>query len=149
METKEIQEFLNLSTMTLGTSGIAGQPHTAPVYFVADEFVNLYFFSNSNSQHIQDIEFNGLSAASIYPEIEDWREIRGLQIHGRVRGVLPEEKKNTLRLYKAKFSFVSALGTVLRENNLYVFQPAWLRITDNRVRFGYKKEITIDQTGFS
>ena len=78
---ERVRELLkNISTLTLATVNPEGVPHAAPVYFVSDEAFHLYFFSDSDSHHSQDILENPHTAAAIYPECEDWRDIRGLQL---------------------------------------------------------------------
>jgi hypothetical protein len=43
----KLTEFLNLSTMSLGTRGRTGRSHIAPVYFVSDGNRYLIFFLSS------------------------------------------------------------------------------------------------------
>ena len=141
----ESTEFLKLSTMCLGTCGPDGTPHTAPIYFVAEGDHRMYFYSKPSSQHIQDINENPRTAGSIYPECFDWDEIRGVQMTGVVEEVKSSPKqKSILKDYKTKFPFVSQLGVSLSENKLYVFRATWVRIIDNRIRFGYKKEFSYE-----
>lgn len=139
--------------MTLATSSAEGKPHAAPVYFVAlptsrestqqdnsAPFV-AYFFSEIDSQHSQDINQSGVAAGAIYAESQDWREIRGLQISGKVRLVSKgTEWQTAWKGYKQKFPFVSALKLIVAQNSLYALTPTWLRLVDNRIHFGFKQE---------
>ena len=130
--------------MSLGTCGKTRQPHIAPVYFVSDANALLYFFSKPTSQHIQDIGENNSAAVSIYPECFDLDEIRGVQMLGVVEKYSSSRDPNAVwDLYKTKFPFVSKLGVLLSDNELFVFRPHWVRIVDNHVRFGYKKEFSM------
>lgn len=52
-----IRDLLALSTMTLATAALNGEPHAAAVYFVA-EGLQLYFFSAVDSQHSRDLQEN-------------------------------------------------------------------------------------------
>jgi uncharacterized protein YhbP (UPF0306 family) len=141
---EDLTEYLKLSTMSLGTCGKTGQSHIAPVYFVSDENASLYFYSKPKSQHIRDISDNNSVAVSIYPECFDLEEIRGVQMHGIVeKHNSIQDPKGIWHLYKAKFPFVSKLGVFLADNELFMFRPHWIRIVDNHVRFGYKKEYLI------
>ncbi|KAA3644744.1 MAG: hypothetical protein DWQ07_15155 [Chloroflexi bacterium] len=141
---KLLNEYLDLSTMTLGTVGQDGQAHVAPVYFVADENIDLYFFSKPDSQHIQDLEGNPSAAISIYPECFDWQEIRGVQMQGSVGSNIPRKKeKQLIKLYSEKFPFVSGLKIAFTENRMYQFRPEWVRVVDNRVQFGHKTEFSL------
>jgi uncharacterized protein YhbP (UPF0306 family) len=127
--------------MTVATAGLDGQPHAAAVYFACDEDLNFYFFSDLDSQHSQDIKTDGRAAAAIYPECRDWQEIRGLQLRGTIRGVDQGAAwEQGWDCYLAKFPFVSELRGVVARNQLYVFNPIWIRFIDNRVGFGFKQE---------
>lgn len=140
MMNEAIRELLGLSTMTLATCGLNGEPHAAPVYFVSDE-LKLYFFSDANSRHSRDLQQNPLAAVAIYPEVWGWRSIRGLQMHGRAEPIpLGEEWQLAWENYQRKFPFVRYLRAVVARNVLYGFQPSWLRWIDNRFGLGHKQE---------
>ena len=131
----------NVSTLTLATTNPEGFPHAAPVYFVHGDDLKLYFFSDSDSQHSDDLAINPKAAAAIYPESEGWRDIRGLQLHGGVNLVeSPEIWESAWVLYQTKFPFVRSLKSVVAKNQLYVFIPTWVRLVDNSQGLGYKKE---------
>jgi uncharacterized protein len=146
----EFTDLLDVSTMTIATSGASGEPHAAAVYFASDEQPNLYFFSDTESQHIRDIAQGGRAAVTIYPECFDWKDIRGLQLRGTVSRV-PEGPawENAWERYLAKFPFVSDLQVEIQANALYVFTPHWIRLVDNRQGFGYKQEWNLIQAANS
>lgn len=133
--------LLSLSTLSLATVGIDGKPHSAPVYFAAGKNLRLYFFSDLQSQHSQDIQRNPKAALSIYPECWGWEEIRGVQMRGVVHRL---ERGGEWDLawdeYQAKFPFVAGLEEIVAQNSFYKFVPAWIRLVDNREGFGYKRE---------
>jgi uncharacterized protein YhbP (UPF0306 family) len=141
--------FEQVSTMTLAASDGPGQPHAAPVYFVALEIDadqamlnwRLYFFSDPDSQHARYLAYKPRAAVALYPECQDWRDIRGLQMHGQIHQVEPGlEWEQAWDAYRAKFPFVAQLKPIVARNSLYVFVPDWIRLVDNRQGFGYKKE---------
>jgi hypothetical protein len=41
VQQRAVDDLLALATMTLATTGATGEPHAAPVYFVADERMRL------------------------------------------------------------------------------------------------------------
>ena len=134
-------DLLDLSTLTLATTGQAGEPHAAAVYFAAHERLDLYFFSDSSSQHSLDVEHDERAAASLYPESRAWQEIRGLQMRGEVQRVEPGSFwDGAWEKYVAKFPFVAGLKAVIDRNQLFVFVPHWIRLVDNRRGFGFKEE---------
>ena len=136
--------LFSVSTMTLATTGQRGEPHAAPLYFVADEEIRLYFFSDPESQHGQDLAYNPSAAVVFYPECFGWEDIRGLQMHGVVHLVDPGAQwDEAWKRYAAKFPFVSSLKEIVGQNVMYVFVPSWIRLVDNRQGFGFKQEWTL------
>ncbi len=127
--------------MTLATIDPEGNPHAAPVYFVADDEMRCYFFSERKSQHSQQIANNPKVAAAIYPECEGWQGIKGLQLRGEVCLVESSQAWDSAwGFYQVKFPFVRALKAVVAKNKLYIFIPSWIRLVDNSQGFGFKKE---------
>lgn len=143
-------DLLSLSTLTLATASSEGEPHAAPIYFVALQSpiskvppFQLYFFSVPDSRHSRDISASGLAAGAIYADTQDWREIHGLQLRGKVDSISNEhEWENAWQAYQKKFPFVKTLKDVVNQNRLYRFLPAWVRLVDNRQGFGHKQEWT-------
>ncbi len=131
----------SVSAMTLATSASDGKPHAAPVYFVYDAAMRLYFFSETKSAHSQHIAKNPQAAAAIYPVCEGWKDIKGLQLRGEVHLVASEiEWDSAWEQYQVKFPFVRALKMVMVRNQMYVFIPNWIRLVDNSQGFGFKEE---------
>ncbi len=141
MSKAEFADLLQLSTLTLATCSLEGIPHAAPLYFAADKELACYFFSKADSLHSRHILENPRASAAIYLEAFDWREIRGLQMRGTVSLVTDNLlRQKGMALYREKFPFVSHLTVVLAQNQLYVFQPEWVRYINNRKKLGYKEE---------
>ena len=134
-------DLLLLSTMTLATQGADGETHAADVFFTSDEEVNLYFFSDPNSQHGLNITLNPRAAVTIHPVCQGWEDIRGLQLRGKVQRVEPSLAWDSAwKIYSAKFPFVTELKAIVEGNQLFVFVPHWIRLVDNQRGFGYKEE---------
>jgi hypothetical protein len=72
----ETNTYLTLST----TSG--NRPWCAPVQYVADEDLNLYFVSLPESRHMSDIESNPSVAVTIFDSQQPPFTSRGVQIEG-------------------------------------------------------------------
>jgi len=127
--------------MTICTSTRQALPHAASVYFVADDHLSLYFLSAPASQHARDLAENPLAAVTIAPLAERWQEIRGLQMRGQVAEI-PNGFQSLAgwARYLAKFPYVENFEIEVLKNRFYAFKPDWIRLVDNRVRFGYKQE---------
>ncbi|HEY64899.1 MAG TPA: pyridoxamine 5'-phosphate oxidase [Caldilineae bacterium] len=148
-----IAEFLAAhTTMTLATVGPDGAPQAAAVFYAPDEAFNLYFLSEPDSRHIRSLSLTPRVAATIHADGQDWRRITGLQIEG-VAGQVRDAKElaHAVQIYAARFDFVAGLLTGVGERpatligplarcRFYVLRPCWIRLIDNRVRFGYKEE---------
>ncbi len=136
-----LKEIFSATTMTLATVSPEGEPHAAPVYFAADEALDCYFFSAADSQHSRDLRADPRAAVALYPECRDWQEIRGAQLRGTVQPVpRGDHWDRAWGLYLEKFPFVADLGEAVSSNQLYVFEPIWQRLVDNRQGFGFKLE---------
>ncbi len=71
-------------TMVLATAD--PDPWTAPVYFVYER-QRFYFFSSASSRHVTAASNFDHCAASIFRDGDDWRDIEGLQMDGRLAPV--------------------------------------------------------------
>jgi uncharacterized protein YhbP (UPF0306 family) len=136
-----LEELLQLTTMTIATAGRGGEPHAAEVYFACDELLNLYFFSDTSSQHSLDTDRDSRAAVTVHAEGSGWQEIHGLQMRGVISAVQSKsERQGAWDLYRTKFPFVIDLEEIITTNQLYAFKPYWIRLVDNRQGFGFKQE---------
>lgn len=77
---KEIKDFMiNSKYLCVGTSDKSGKVWTAPLTYVADEVLNIYFHSALDSIHIQNIRENPEVAFSIYDSEQLLANIDGIQ----------------------------------------------------------------------
>jgi len=127
--------------MTIATVGSDGIPHAAVVYFISDDSLNFYFLSAEHSQHILDLTTTPKAGATIFPIVANWREIRGLQMQGNIKEVTNETKwVKGWKIFAGKFPDIRGLDIEIIKNKLYVFTPNWIRLVDNRNKFGFKQE---------
>jgi uncharacterized protein YhbP (UPF0306 family) len=136
-----LENLLGLSTMTLATTSRDGEVHAADVYFACGEQLDLYFFSDAESQHSMDLRGEERAAVTIHADRDRWEEILGLQMRG-ICSAIPEtgKWKSGWDVYLAKFPFVSDLADLIKVNQLYAFSPHWVRLVDNSRGFGFKRE---------
>jgi uncharacterized protein YhbP (UPF0306 family) len=136
-----IEELLHLTTMSIATIGMDGEPHVAAVYFACDDQINIYFFSDTESQHTLDITHEPRAAIAVSGEHVGWQEIHGLQMRGAITAVHSKSQWQVAwELYQTKFPFVVNLHEIILINQMYVFIPHWIRLIDNRKGFGFKRE---------
>lgn len=145
-DTREaIRAFLeSQSTLALATVNAAGQAEVAPLFYVSDEALGLYWLSSESSRHSVNLAARPRVSATIYPTVWNWNDIRGVQIEGEAQAVRDERvRERMLQSYLAKFLLPSSFDTIIAATTLYVLKPAWLRWLDNGVQFGYKAEIEL------
>lgn len=142
------------TTLTLATVGPDGAPAAAAVFYAHDEALNLIFLSEERTQHGQNLLADGRAAGAIQSDGQDWRAIRGVQVAGHATPVTGGELAHAAAVYSRKYAFVAALlagsggpGVLvgpLAKARFWVLRPAWYRLIDNTVRFGFKEEWRAD-----
>ncbi|MBI3240906.1 MAG: pyridoxamine 5'-phosphate oxidase family protein [Chloroflexi bacterium] len=141
----KIQNFLAAhSTLALSTVNADGQPQSAPLFFAVDDDGSLLFVSSPKSRHSLNIAVNSQAAVTVHNEAWTWQEIAGVQMEGRVHH-LPAGpgREHAWEVYKARFPFVVEFEDEVSRSEFYRFTPKWIRLIDNKVRFGFKEEIEL------
>ena len=137
--------FAQCVSMTVATTSTRGSPRAADVYFVSDENLNLYFYSDPASRHSRNILRDSRIAATVRSESMDWREVKGVQVEGRVVRVDESgERQKAWRLMCKKFPFYGSFTDVVAHLEMYRVTPQWIRWLDNSQSFGYHEEFTLD-----
>jgi uncharacterized protein YhbP (UPF0306 family) len=133
------------STLSLATASDAGTPQAAPLFYLADDHLRLYWLSSASSRHSRNLKRRPEAAVSVYCPTEEWKEIRGVQMRGSVTVVAGRsERREIIETYCARFRLDPRLQVAIARSRLYRFQPDWIRYLDNSKRFGYKFELMIE-----
>ena len=141
------------STMALAT---ANNDHAwaAPVYFVFHRTA-FYFFSSPDSRHISEALDSGQASATIYPSVDSWQDIQGIQMSGCIRSAgIGLSALQALRAYIAKFPFTKEFfepGQALNLDSfgkrfrvrLYRFIPDDVFYLDNQIKFGFRERVSL------
>jgi uncharacterized protein YhbP (UPF0306 family) len=131
------------STLALATTSESGAPCIAPLFYISDQELNLYWLSSPASQHSRNLRLNPEASATVYRHTGNWKEICGVQMRGRVETIAePEQRSKLVKIYCQRFSLGSVLRLAIRRSTLYVFRPEWFRYIDNTRHFGYRFELT-------
>lgn len=131
------------NTLCLATVGPEGRPHAAAVFYAAGPDLTLYFLSDPTTRHAQHIGTGAWVAATIEANNQDWRSIRGLQIHGLAAPCAGDEVIVARRIYGERFPFIASaqtLAVALARARYYRLVPSWIRLIDNTRGFGHKEE---------
>ncbi len=146
----DVRGFLHTHHVATLATLAADGPWAAAVFYVNDG-PDLYFLSSPNSRHCRNLEQDARAAATIQADTGDWREIKGVQLEGRVSLLAGVEEARARRLYAEKFSLIgdlarapSAIVAALARVRWYRLAPTRLFFIDNAAGFGRRDEITLD-----
>jgi len=141
------------NTMTLATS--QGDSPWAATVFYASDGLKLYFFSAPDSRHCQNLAANPRVAVTIQEDYRDWREIKGIQLEGRVLAVDSLiEKGKAMTVYARKYSDVikiftdpqsGALYKAFLKVKFYRVAPERVFYIDNEQGFGKRQELDAEE----
>jgi hypothetical protein len=140
----------NTKTMVLAVDGGDG-PWAVPVYYLFSS-PGIYFFSSPRSKHAQALRRCSRAAGAIFADSDQLQNIRGLQMVGEIEPVQGTARRlNITTRYLAKFPQAGQMLTPGRNPltgldarvGLYVFWPAEVYCTDNRLGFGRRVSIEL------
>jgi uncharacterized protein YhbP (UPF0306 family) len=144
-------------TLVLATC-ISGSAWSTPVYYVYSP-PGFCFFSSPRSRHVAQAQANPSAAAAISSDGEQWEQIQGIQMSGKIAQVT--RKLHIIRItgsFLIKFPFARSflenstapgrIGLNISERVcLYAFIPEQIFYTNNRFGFGRRFAVSIDQEG--
>lgn len=144
----EVLDYLtDHNVMTLATHGPRG-PWAAAVFYVNTGFT-LTFLSSPRSRHAEDLSADPSCAATIHEDYNDWTEIKGIQIEGRVGVLSGSERIEAARRYAEKFpvtrlaSAPELIRAALKRVSWYELVPTRCHFIDNERGFGHRDEIML------
>ena len=126
---------------------------SATVFYVSDQNMNLFFLSSEKSKHIKHIEQNNEVSAAIYKDQSDWEKIKGIQLSGVVEKLEGSDREKVIDEYLEKYEFLKKvinepksedeerIGSQFISIPFFKLKPIFIRLIDNEVAFGHKKEI--------
>src|ERR1035437_2110362 len=131
------------TTLSLATTGEGGEASVAPLFYIVDEELILYWLSSQSSLHSLNLFRTPRAAATVYSSATSWKEIRGVQMRGSASKVAePERRAPLIKAYCERFKLGTVLRMAIRQSALYAFQPEFFRFIDNAKGFGAKFELT-------
>jgi hypothetical protein len=138
------------TTLSLATTGKGGQACVAPLFYIVDKELSLYWLSSESSLHSLNLAATPRAAATVYRGVDSWKKIRGVQLRGTVNKVTePERRAALVKAYCERFKLGRVPRLAILQSSLYALQPDFLRYVDNARGFGYKFELTRGPEGWS
>jgi uncharacterized protein YhbP (UPF0306 family) len=131
---KKIVEFLSKHhVLTLATSQ-NNIPWCANCFYAFDsENLNLVFTSDTTTRHIIEAQEQPQVACSIVLETNVVGKIQGIQMQGKLIKPEGEVYEAAQNRYLKRFPFAALMNTTL-----WVLEPEYIKMTDNRLGFGKK-----------
>jgi hypothetical protein len=139
------------NTMTLGTCR-EDVPWAATVFYANDGF-RLFFFSDPESRHCQNLTANPQVAVTIQEDYHAWRKIKGIQLEGKVAEIESLlEKGKAVAAYTSKFPEIIKIFTDPASGGLYraflkvkfyAVQAERVFYIDNEQGFGKRQELEL------
>jgi uncharacterized protein len=115
--------------MTLATAQ-GGLPYATPLFYAYDAQRNRFIFASGiETEHAKQMLETPAVAAGIALETDTVGKIRGLQCTG---GVIAADDTD-IKCYFARFPYARPMRPTL-----WRLEPAWMKLTDNRLGFGKK-----------
>ncbi len=138
-------------TLVLATAD--PEPWCAPVFYVYQQ-QSFFLFSSEGSRHISGALASNRCAASIFRDGDDWREIEGLQMDGKLERIqLGSKAVSVFRAYLNKFptvreSFLDLTLELTRftqhfRTQLYAFVPEHVFYLNNQTGLDKRREIRL------
>jgi uncharacterized protein YhbP (UPF0306 family) len=147
---EEIREFLYAHHVASLATIVDGAAHAASVMFAVED-LSLYWTSDPGTRHSAAIGRDPRVAATVAPDYQDFRAIRGLQIAGRARRLSEAaEAAHARELLRRRFPFLqeldrmpAALRAALDKAAYYRLDPDTLTLIDNTRGFGNRHTLRI------
>ena len=142
------------TTVTLATVGPDGAPAAAAVFYAADDGLNLYFLSEERTQHGPNLLAHPRVAGTIQADGQDWRASAACNCAAAAPVSAGTNSRTRRRSTGASCLRRRAAGRrrgpgvlagPLARARFWVLRPAWFRLIDNTVRFGFKEELVLDE----
>jgi hypothetical protein len=135
------------NVLSLATFGPEG-PWSAAVFYASEGFT-LYFVSSATTRHGRNLAADPRAASTIQEDYDDWRDIKGLQIEGRVERVPDAEKARVAGLYAEKFPATRPdrappeIAAALARIGWYRLVPSRVLFIDNARGLGHREEVPL------
>ncbi|HON19111.1 MAG TPA: pyridoxamine 5'-phosphate oxidase family protein [Salinivirgaceae bacterium] len=111
-----------------------GQPWCASCFYAYNEDKNLFFYTTDPiTRHARETSANQRVAANIVLETRIVGKIQGLQMSGKTFAAEGNLEKLARETYLWRFPYAHLIDL-----HLWVLEPDFMKLTDNRLGFGTK-----------
>lgn len=136
--------------MSLATQGDDG-PWAAAVFYVQDA-QGLVFLSAPGTRHGRNLARDPRCAATIQKDYEDWPQIQGVQLEGRVQELTGDEQALARQRYAQTYPVAGLAARAPAEIVKALAKVRWYRLKPDRLYFidntqGFGRRSEFDLTG--
>lgn len=144
-----IESFLDAHhVMTLATVGDVGA-HAASLMYARRGFT-LFWTSDPKTRHSVHLERDARVTATVAPDYNDFRVIRGLQVAGRARRLAGVDGEAARMALVARYAFLAELAAgppklkaAFEQAGFYALEPERITLIDNTRGFGQKETLAL------
>src|SRR5262249_33377098 len=104
--------LLEQTTLFLATVSPDDEPRSTPLFYIADKDFNLYWFSSRTSLHSRNCQHSPEVSVAISSDARTWKQIKGIQMQGRVSIVADRALRKTVTLAYVKHFQLGNLFTI-------------------------------------
>ena len=146
----EVRAFLQANHVMSLATVVEGAPHASSLMYAAVDF-SLYWTSEPGTRHSQALEREARVAATIAPDYDDFRAIRGVHIAGRARRLSEAgEIELARRLMSRRFVFLHEIDLLPEPLRRAIVRAAYYRLDaetvtwiDNTRGFGSRRVLRL------
>lgn len=150
-----IEAFLDgCHVMSLASVAPDGTPHAASLFYARDG-LSLVWTSATATRHSGHVEAGTRVGATVAPDYDDFRAIRGVQLWGSARRLRDETEVARARdLMRQRYPFLGqlaaaplALQAAIGKAGYYRLEPERITLIDNTRGFGHKDTLRVRDDG--
>lgn len=136
------------NVVTLATHGPDG-PWASAVFYVSDGLV-LYFLSAPTTRHCRNLEGDPRVAVTVQEDYSEWKDIKGVQMAGRVSRLDALGSVRAAARYARKFAFADpgracgAIVAAMAKIAWYRLEPDTVYFIDNERGLGSRERLDVD-----
>jgi nitroimidazol reductase NimA-like FMN-containing flavoprotein (pyridoxamine 5'-phosphate oxidase superfamily) len=139
----QIEEYIKSHNVCTIAVADGAQPSTHTMYYVCHG-LHIYLESDPQSQKVHVLKANPRIALTIDEDYEDWREIKGIQLMGKVNFADERHAPKLQAKFMEKFPHINDLGGIPQHHVFIEVIPEKIYYMDFTKKFGHKSVYYIE-----
>ncbi len=132
LQESAVRIFESAHLCSIATITSSSHAHINTAFFCYDKFLEIFFLSETDSIHAQNLLSNSSIALSIFDTHQPWGEpLLGMQVFGECKIASIEDHIRAAALYRSRFPvYVKHLNGFLLKYRFFKVKPHTLKIVD-------------------